>query len=579
MDAVAARISAAFPSTSANVAVSVEPLKNNFLPSDTRTHLWLLLGAVGFVMLIACANVANLLLARGTVRRREIAVRMSLGATRREILGQFLVESLSLALVGGVVGVALGFGLLRVIVAIMPPFTLPSEAEVVLNLPVLFFTLGVTMFSGILFGCAPAFQAAGLSLSDTLKDGGRTGNDSGRHGLRRGLVVAEFAFAVVLLAGAGLALHSFWNLTRVDLGIRPAGVLTFSLPVPADRLKGAGEINAFYRRLLQEIRTIPGIQQAAVSTGMPIRGAAGGVQFSIAGRPVADTKERPGTAFIMVTPDYLDTFGAEVRRGRGFNETDTEGSLRVALVNEAFAARHLAGLDPLQEGLMISAPVPGARAPGPPVEWRIVGVFRDVRAGGLRGEPTPEVYVPFWQAPWPQTRVAVRTSGSPQGLAKSLAGAIKTVDPELPMVDVLTMQQVLDQLMANDRFNAVLYSMFAGVALLLAMVGISGVMAFTVAQRTHEIGLRTALGAQRRHVLALVLKEGLGLALVGLVLGLGGAFLLGRVMQGMLFGIEATDPVAFGSVSLLLLAAALVGCLLPAYRAARVDPLVALRQG
>jgi putative ABC transport system permease protein len=576
MDSVTKHIAEVYPPNK-GWSSSVEPLKNDFLPRETQTSLWLLMGGVGFVLLIACANVANLLLARGTVRQREIAVRASLGASRRQLFGQLVTESLGLALLGGVAGVGLGWGILKAVMAYMPPETLPSEAEVTLNLPVLLFTLGATVLVGILAGCAPAWQASRLDLNEILKQSGRA-LGPGRHWLRRALVVGEFAVALTLLAGAGLAIHSFWKLTRLDLGVRTDHILTFYLPVPQGRLTKPEEIRNFYGQLLARIQAVPGVASASAATGAPLQGTSFGMPFSLAGKPVADPSARPGAGWQMVTPGYFETFGVRVVRGRAIDEHDLAGGVRVAMVDEDFVRQYLKGVDPLQQRLMVEELIPGVQKLGPVVEWQIVGVYHTVLYGGRPSADSAVIYVPFWQSLWPRAMIAVRTLGDPASMTKSIAAAIHSIDPELPMANPETMEQVLDKSRAGDRFGAVLYGSFAGVALLLAALGIYGVMAFLVEQRTHEIGLRMALGAGRGHVLRLVVGEGMALAAAGLALGLVGAWLVGRAMQSMLYGVTAIDYGAFSVVGAVLLGTALAACWVPARRAAWVDPMAALRQ-
>ena len=575
MDAVTQHIADIYPQNK-GWGASVEPLRNDFLPKDQIKGMWLLMGGVGFVLLIACANLANLLLARGTAREREIAVRASVGASRGRLFRQMISEGLVLALIGGAAGVALGWGILKVLMAYMPENTLPSEADVTLNMPVLLFTLGATILSGILAGSAPAFQAARLDLNAVLKQSGRS-IGFGKHFVRRALVVGEFALALTLLAGAGLAIHSFWKLTRLDLGVRTDHVLTFYLPVPQGRLTDPDKIRGFYRDVLARIGAVPGVENATATTGLPVQGAGFGMPFNIAGKPAATAAARPATGFQMVTPEYFRTFGIRIVKGRAFDEHDTAGATRVAVVDETFARRYLKGLDPLRQRVIIEELVPGVTKLGGPVEWQIVGVFHTVAQGG-RPTEFPAVYVPFWQSPWPNAGLAVRTAGDPGAMTKSIGAAIRSIDPDLPMAGTETMEKVVDDAHAGDRFSTVLFTSFAGVALLLAVLGIYGVMAFLVAQRTHEIGLRIALGAGRVHVLRMVVGEGLRLAALGLALGLAGAWLVGRAMTGMLYGVEAIDLTAFGVVAGLLVTAALLACCIPARRAAWVDPVVALRE-
>jgi putative ABC transport system permease protein len=576
MLAISANLAKAFPKSNTGWSSSVEPLKNNFLSDTTKSSLWLLLGAVGFVLLIACANVANLLLARGTARQRELALRSALGASRWEIVRQLLVESLVLATIGGTLGVALAAAVLKGILLLMPEGTLPTEADVRLNLPVLAFTLAACALSGILFGCAPALQAARAKTNDALKEGSRS-LAGGRHRLRQALVVVEFALALTLLAGGGLAIHSLFKLASVNLGFQSDGLLTFYLPVPDGKLDGVAQVNTFYSQLIERVQSVPGVTSASVSTGMPVDGTGFGMPFDIAGKPSADPGKRPGAGFNMVTPAYYKTFGIHMTRGRAFTEQDRTPGVPVAIVNDTFVKKYLTGVDPLASRIVVEQLIPGVTKLGPPVEWQIVGVYSDVRNAGPKDDQFPEIDVPFYQSPWPGAVMAVRTQGDPASLQQSIAAVIRSVDPDLPMANVRTMEQIIDESKSNDRFTTALFASFAGVALVLAAFGIYGVMAFAVAQRTHEIGLRMALGAGRGQVIGSILKEGLITALIGVVLGSGGAYLVGRAMQGMLYDIGAFDPVAFGVVSLTLLGCAIVACLVPARRAASVDPMVALR--
>ena len=576
MQAVSANLAKTFPKSNTGWSSSVEPLKNNFLSDTTKSSLWLLLGAVGFVLLIACANVANLLLARGTARQRELALRSALGASRWEIVRQLLVESLVLATIGGTLGVALAAAVLKGILLLMPDGTLPTEADVRLNLPVLAFTLAACALSGILFGCAPAWQAARAKTNEALKEGGRS-LAGGRHRLRQVLVIVEFALALTLLAGGGLAIHSLFKLANVNLGFRTDGLLTFFLPVPDGKLKGNDQVNTFYAQLLERVQAVPGVTAVSVSTGMPVQGTGFGMPFDIAGKPSADPGKRPGAGFNMVTPDYYKTFGIAITRGRAFTEQDRMPGVPVAIVNDTFVKKYLNGVDPLQTRIVVEQLIPGVTKLGPAIEWQIVGVYSDVRNAGPKDDQFPEIDVPFYQSPWPGAGVAVRTAGNPTSVQQAVAAVIRSIDPDLPMAGVKTMEQLIDESKSNDRFTTALFASFAAVALVLAAFGIYGVMAFAVAQRTHEIGLRMALGAGRGQVLGGILKEGLITALIGVVLGSGGAYLVGRAMQGMLYDIGAFDPLAFSVVAATLLACAILACLVPARRAASVDPMVALR--
>ena len=577
MQVVTARLAKDYPQSNPGYAASVEHLKDDFLPPERIRNLWLLMGAVGFVLLIACANIANLLLAKGVSRRREVAVRSSLGATRRRVFAQFLTESLTLSVLGGIAGVLLAFGMIKALLLLMPRYDLPSEADVRISLPVLLFTFGATILAGVLFGCVPAWQASGVSLNETLKEGGRTGSTSARHHVRRLLVVAEFGLALTLLASAGLALHSFLNLTRLDLGIRTDHILTFDFPNTDKRIAQPEQLITFYHQLADRLKAIPGVTDASVSTGMPVEGSYFGMAFNVVGQPQAVAGNQNFAGFQMVSPEYVRTFGIQMVRGRTLNTADTEHSPRVAVVNENFVRRYLAGADPLGKRITVQQLIPGVTNLGPPVEWQIVGVFHNVRGGDLRNNDRAEIDVPFDQSPWPQVSIAVRTSADPLAMSKSVAQVVKSMEPDVALANVKSMDQVVDDSLIGDRFLTLLYGTFAGVALLLAAVGIYGVMTFSVAQRTHEIGLRIALGAARKQVLSLILKEGLALALIGSAFGLAGAVLVGRGMRGMWYGVGTVDFSAFTGVALLLLGAALFACYVPARRATKVDPMVALR--
>ncbi|PWU13718.1 MAG: hypothetical protein C5B50_18750 [Verrucomicrobia bacterium] len=574
---ISSQLAAEFPQTNPDWYASVEPLQNNFIPETTIRNLWMLLGAVSFLLLIACVNIANLLLVRGTTRQHEVAIRAALGATRRQLFALVLLESLLLAIVGGACGVYLGRIIINGILAILPAQMLPSEADVRISMPVLVFTFVASLTTGLLFGCMPAWKASRLDLNEVLKQGGRSLGGGGL-GLRRALVVVEFALALTLLAGGGLALRSFWNLTRLDLGIRTDHVLTFFLPVPQTRFKDPERISPYFHQMLDKIQSVPGIETASLTTVMPLLGTGPTWPFRVVGAPPLEPDERQDAAFAIVTEGYFQTFGIRVTQGRHFTEQDTASTMRVAMVNEAFAREYFSTADPLAQRIVAKQLVPGNPKGGPEIEWQIVGVIHDTRGGdSLRGEVAPAVYLPFWQSPWPRAGVAVRTMSEPGGITRSLATAISSVDADIPLAGVKTMDQILTETLSFDRFGMVLYGSFAALALVLAAIGIYGVMAFAVAQRTHEFGVRMALGAAGAQIMKLILREGLTLALTGLGLGVGGVYLVGRAMQSTLYGVTALDPRAFGAVALVLLAAALLASFFPARRASRVDPMVALR--
>jgi len=580
LQVIAARIAQDYPTTDKNLGVHVTPLRNYWFAKKTQDTLWALLGAVGFLLLIACANVANLLLAKGTTRLKEVAVRASLGATRTRVFMQFLTESLLLSLAGGLIGIALAEFMLQVLTKTLLAgmgLSLPSEADIRLSLPVLLFTFGASVLAGVLFGCAPAWRASALNIEETLKDSNRSGSDRGHQRLRRALVVAEFGLALTLLAGAGLAIHSFWNLTRVNLGIRTDHILTFGLPVQQSRFTESQQIVMFYRQFLDKLHALPGVLQADVSTGTPLGEIGFGTPFGVVGQLQNDPNSRRFAIFQMVTPDYFKTFGIQLLQGRTFTDDDREGGLRVAVVNQHFVDRYLSGVAPVGQRILVDQIVPGATKPGPPQEWEIIGVVRDVRMEGPRSDIDGEIDVPFYQSPWPRVDVAIRTAGDPEALRKNVAAVVNSMDPDLPMDGVKTMEQIRDETFLEDQSVTELFGVFAAAALLLATIGIYGVMAFSVARRTREIGVRMALGADRSQVLRLVFKEGVVLAFAGIGLGLLGGVFVGRAIRSTLYSVGTIDLLALSVVAFLLLTAALLACYFPARRATKVDPMVALR--
>ena len=571
MTTIARELARRVPTTNQGWGVSVAPLQNSFLPARTRTTLWLLLAAVGFVVAIACVNVANLLLARGTVQEREMAIRASLGASRGRIIRQVLTTSLVLAAAGGMLGILSGAWLLQGLLVLFPRGTLPAEADPRLSVPVLLFAVLTTTACAVLFGSAPAWQASRVDINETLRNGGRTSAGGHRRRLRQGLVLAELALAVTSLAGAGLAMHSFWNRMQVDLGVQTEHILTFSLPVTREQLNTRERIASFYRQLLERLRTVPGVMHASVSTPVPLQGLPFGIPFHLAGTPPC-APSCPDTAVRIVTPGFFKTFGGAIVRGRGFTEHDKPGGVPVALVSQQFADQFLRDVDPLRQRIEL-------KDGGPIVEWHIVGIFRTINNSQELGDVSrPEVIVPFWQAPVLDAGVAVRTTANPETVRRAVGAAVRSIDPNLPLVNVRTMTEIVRERFASDRRNVALYGGLAAVALLLAALGVYGVMAFSVARRTQEIGLRMALGAGERLVRRQILREGLALAAGGLAVGVVGAYALGRAMQSTLFGVGAINVPVLVGVSTVLLASALLACYVPARRASAVDPMTALRQ-
>ena len=599
MNTIAADLARQFPDSYAGRTVRLVPLDTAILNSSRtmvagtglQPLLWSLLAAVSFVVLMACVNVANLLLSRGVTRERETAIRAALGATRARLVRQALMEGVVLAAIGGALGVLASAWILEGILAMLPPFTLASTVDPKLNLPVLLFTLGATLIAGALSGSVQAWQAGRTNFNDTLKQSGPSEIGRGRRRLLHALVVVELALAVTLLGGAGLTMLSFWNRTRVDLGVRTDHILTFGLPVNQKRFSSAEEIDGFYRQVLEKLQAVPGVAKASVSSGIPLLGFGVSRQFSVVGQPEDARSSRPSVGVQLVSPEYFETFGVRMQQGRALNDRDGMSAQGVAVVNERFVRLFLDGRDPVGQRVVMDDIVPnignrtlaGGSLSGPAPdaggEWHIVGVFRDVSNVEPFGEPkSPQIYIPFAQSPSPQGMVAVRTTTSPEHLQSSLAAAVRAVDPALPLVSIRTMEQVVGERLAPDRFNILLYGGLAALALLLATLGIYGVMAFTVMQRTVEIGLRMALGARHNQVRLQILREGATLATGGLVLGLVGAYALGRTMQSMLFGTGALSLPVVLVTGLVLLVTALAACYVPARRASAVDPLIALRQ-
>lgn len=562
-----------------NWTTSVEPLRNDFLDPKTIRNLWLLLVAVALVLLVACSNVANLLLARGAARRQEIAVRSAMGASYRQIFTQVLTESLTLACFGGAVGIALAWAVMKATAAITP--TLTAETVVQLNVPVLCFALAATLLSGIIFGCAPALHAARLNLSETLKQGSRS--VTARSGVRTQslLIVGEFALALTLLSGAGMTLHSFWKISHADLGIRTDHILTGVLMPPSTNRRRTGQppspdqIAANARLILEKVRALPGVEDAGFAWNMPLEGH-DSFPFAIAGHPVAKT-DTPEADLENVTPGYFSTFGVRLVGGRLLNERDTTATAPVVVVNQSFVRRYLRGTDPLAESVLLPMLIFGQR-PGTPVLHKIVGVLADVANGAHIGEKdVPAIYISYFQNPSPYVSIAVRTFANPGSATPALREAIGQVAPTLSLHRVNTMDHAIDTQLSDDRFSAVLLGSFAAVGLLLAAIGIYGVMSFAVAQRTHEIGVRMALGATRADVVWLMVRNGMRLAVVGTVIGLAGSFLIGRLMQSTLYEIGAIDFSSTALVAFVLLGVGGIACWIPARRSAQVDPMVALR--
>jgi putative ABC transport system permease protein len=535
-----------------------------------------LLGAVGFVLLIACANVANLLLARAAVRQKEIAVRVALGASRLRLIRQFLTESILLAAIGGGVGLLLslwGISLLKTFI----PENISQVKAISIDAKVLIFTLLTSLLTGLIFGLAPATQASSFNLNETLKEGGRD-SASGSHGNRiRGLlVIAEVAVSLILLIGAGLLINSFLRLRNVDPGFRADNLLTMSIVLPQGKYPDQARRSAFYTDLVNRIEALPGVKSAAVTNWIPLVRQGDSIGFSIEGRPdpAPGQGQRPSVVTRVIHPHYFRTMGIQFLQGREFAEQDRVDSPAVAVISETMASRFFPGQDPLGKRI-----TPGSPDSTDPDDWiTIVGVVKDVRQFELVADPKPQMYLSYVQAGFFAPRhLVVSTNVDPLRLSATVRRTVWEIDKDQPVSNISTMENVLSDSIARQRFSMLLLGIFATLSLVLAAVGIYGVMSYSVAQRAHEIGIRMALGAQRMDVLKLVVGQGLKLVLAGVALGLIAAFILTRVMSSLLFGISPTDPVTFIAISLVLISVALLASFIPARRATRVDPMIALR--
>jgi putative ABC transport system permease protein len=578
MDAIGARISQAYPESNKGWGVAIDRYADTIVDSDLRQSLYVLLGAVGMLLLIGCTNVANLTLARGTAREREVAVRSALGAGRSRLIRQFLTESVLLALAGGVLGLGVGYATMAALKAAIPPYSLAREVNVTMDGGVLLFTLVLSALTGILCGLAPALGVTQINLVGSLKEGARGTIGGMRKKLRGALVVAEVALAFILLAGAGLLIRSFFRMQHADMGFDSTNVLTAQLPLSDKRFPDPVRLNQHVRQILANLQALPGVRDVAFASALPLRGWGYGMPFQLAGQPPVDPANRPGCFFKMITPSYFLSLGIRLRKGRGLNDRDVSGSPPVTVINETMARKYFPKQEPVGQRILVQQIVPGKTQLGPEVAWEVVGVVADEQVTGLDNKrDNPGIYVTTEQSPVYFGGIVVRGAIDPVRLEHAMQEAVHSVDKDQPLTDVKMLEQIKTESMVGEQLRSLLLGVFAGVALLLASIGIYGVISYSVAQRTGEIGIRAALGASRRDLMVLILRNGAWMTGAGLVLGFAGALGLTRLLAAMLYGVEAHDPLTMTAATALLGCVGLLASYLPARRAASVDPAVTLR--
>ena len=559
---------ASFEGDTSGWRVDAQPL-SELVKGDLRPALLVLLSAVGCVLLIACVNIANLLLARATVRQKEIATRVAIGATRTRMVRQLLTESLLLALAGGIVGLALGYAGVNVLLSLLP-IELPTFIHIGVNAAVMAFTLVVALFTGVLFGLAPAWQVSSPTLVNTLKEG-RSAVGAGHHRLRNLLVIGEMALAVLLLIGAGLMIRSFVRYQAASIGFNPDHVLTFMLELPKQKYKEDSQRRSFFARAEDLLRALPGVEQVGGVSTLPLIGTGWMSSYTIEGKQI---RPQPHSHFATTTPGYFNALQLRLIRGRWFTDSDAAGAPRVAVIDDKAAKVYFQDEDPVGHRIQ------NGRDPvsKQPFSYEIVGVVGSVKhSTNVQDDPKGQVYLSAAQLPSPGMMYAIRTSGDPAAIASAVRAKIREIDSEQPLFEVKTMEKIREENIAAPRFNTVLLGVFGGLALMLAAVGIYGVLSYTVTQRTHEIGLRMALGASQANILKMVMREALKLSGLGMAVGMVGALLATRVLTSMLFHISRADPVTYVSIAAILGGVALLASYIPARRAMQVDPMVALR--
>jgi predicted permease len=569
MEAITARLREQYPETNNNRFDRVVSLHTH-LVGDTSTVLWLLLGAVCFVLLIACANVANLMLVRATARQKEIAIRTALGASRLRIVRQLLTESVMLAVTGGAFGLLLAWRGVDLLTRLLPK-DFPRLQDINLDLKVLGFTILVSLITGVVFGFAPAWQVSKADVHESLKENSRGSSGGMRNRLRSLFVVAEVALSLVLLVGAGLLFRTFLQLQSVDAGFNAQPVLTMKLSPSGSNFREDPQFIAYYKQVEERLRSIPGVETVGAINTLPLEKGPT-LAFRIEGRAPLPIDQWSHANYRSVSPDYFRTLSIPVLQGRAFEERDAASHPLVVLINQAAAVNSFAGENPVGKRIGF-----GATDRNQPVWFEIAGVVANVRSIELQEEPMPEVYFSSLQDAFSEMSFVIRTQIEPASLAAAAREAVQQVDPAQPVAEIRTMENIVSESVTQPRFNLTLLGVFGGIALILSAAGIYGVTSYTVTQRTHEIGIRMAVGAKEQDVLRLMMKQGMKPAVMGLAIGLAAAVALTRLMKSLLFGVSATDPLTFAALALLLLSVALLACYFPARRATKVDPMIALR--
>jgi putative ABC transport system permease protein len=579
MDTIGARIAAQYPDSNKGWGVSVDPYIDQVVQPELRRSLWVLLAAVGAVLLIGCANVANLTLARGTDREHEIAIRSALGARRLRLIRQLLTESMLLGVLGGAAGLALGNALMHGMKLWLPPDMLPPQANVRMDYGVLLFTMVIGILTGILFGLAPALSGTRPDLAGSLKEGGRTTAGLTSNRMRTALVVAEVALSFVLLAGAGLLIRSFSRFASLNPGVDTTNVLAMDLPMPLTEFTNSAALTNYLREVTQKVGSVPGVRDVAITDKPPMEGFANGAPFLIEGRDSLSS-QRQVSGFKVIGPSYFDTVGMRLLKGRGLDESDVADAVPVAVINETMAKTYFKGEEPIGKRILIPQLLFGKAGRGPDIPWQVVGVVKDEKVGGKvfsLDNDIPVVYVTFYQSPGTRNSLVVRAALNPLLLSASIEQAIWKVNSNQAVANIETLEEIKSESVAPARLRTSLLAIFAGIALLLAAVGIYGVVSYSVAQRVREMAIRLALGASSRNLLKLVIGKMMLIVLAGLALGGGAALALTRVLASLLYDTSPTDRVTWVVVGALLAAVALLACYLPARRATKVDPLTILR--